>query len=165
MEERPDKLRPALIGGVFIGVISAIPVINIINCFCCAGVIAGGILAVHLYKKNLGPVEMQYSDGVIIGLMAGASGALISTIIESAIGQSAGEVVNKLLDAYPEIPPEVEDILLQIQSTQGDLFFIIIGLIFALIIYSIFGVLGGVIAVSIFKKNKTNYTPPRIEQR
>lgn len=164
MEERPDKLRPALLGGLFIGVVSAIPVINIINCFCCAGVIGGGILAVQLYNKSLGPLELQYSEGVIIGLMTGASGALISTIIESVIGQNIGEAVNRLLEAYPDIPPELENILLQVQDTQGDLFFIILGLVFALIIYSVFAILGGIIGVSLFKKNKTNYTPPQIEE-
>ncbi len=159
MEERPDKLRPALLGGLFIGVVSAIPVINIINCFCCAGVIGGGILAVHLYNKSLGPLELQYSEGVIIGLMTGASGALISTIIESLIGQNIGEAVNRILEAYPDIPPELEDILLQVQDTQGDLFFIILGLVFALIIYSVFAILGGIIGVSLFKKN-SNYSVP-----
>jgi hypothetical protein len=154
MEERPDKLRPALMGGALIGIISAIPVINFINCFCCAGVIIGGILAVHLYNKNLKGLELTSSDGVTIGLMAGASGALISTIITSMITGGIKQQIDKILEYSAEMPPEVEDALIRIQEMGGEMFFVIVGLVFSLIIYSIFGIIGGLIAVSIFKKKQ-----------
>jgi hypothetical protein len=154
MEERPDKLRPALIGGALIGIISAIPIINWINCFCCAGVIIGGILAVHLYNKNLVGFELTSSDGVTIGLMAGASGALISTILTSLITGGVKRQIDRVLEYSGEMPPELEDALLRIQQMGGEMFFVIVGLIFTLVIYSIFGIIGGLIAVSIFKKRQ-----------
>lgn len=154
MEEKPDKLRPALIGGALIGIVSAIPIINFINCFCCAGVILGGILAVHLYNKNLTGLELTSSDGVTIGLMAGVSGALISTVLTSMITGGVKNQIDKFLEYSSEMPPEVEDALLRVQEMGGELFFVIIGLVFSLIIYSIFGIIGGLIAVSIFKKKQ-----------
>ena len=154
MEERPDKLRPALIGGALIGIISAIPVINWINCFCCAGVIIGGILAVHLYNKNLAGLELTSSDGVTLGLMAGASGALISTVLTSMITGGVKRQINRVLEYSSEMPPEVEDALLRVQEMGGEMFFVIIGLIFSLVIFSIFGIIGGLIAVSVFKKKQ-----------
>ena len=154
MEERPDKLRPALIGGALIGIISAIPVINCINCFCCAGVIIGGILAVHLYNKNLAGLELTSSDGVTLGLMAGASGALISTVLTSMITGGVKRQIDRVLEYSSEMPPEVEDALLRVQEMGGEMFFVIIGLIFSLVIFSIFGIIGGLIAVSVFKKKQ-----------
>jgi len=154
MEERPDKLRPALIGGFVIGIISAIPGINFINCFCCAGVIIGGILAVHLYNKKLDGLELTYSDGVTLGLMAGASGAIIDTILSSFIEGSIKDQIDKVLEHYHDMPPELEDLLIQIQENIGDITFVIIGLIFTVIIFSIFGILGGIIGVSIFRKKQ-----------
>ncbi len=154
MEERPDKLRPALIGGALIGIISAIPVINWINCFCCAGVIIGGILAVHLYNKNLAGLELTSSDGVTLGLMAGASGALISTVLTSMITGGVKRQIDRVLEYSSEMPPEVEDALLRVQEMGGEMFFVIIGLIFSLVIFSIFGIIGGLIAVSVFKKKQ-----------
>ena len=154
MEEKPDKLRPALIGGALIGTISAIPIINFVNCFCCAGVIIGGILAVHLYNKNLTGIELTSSDGVTIGLMAGASGALISTVLTSMITGGVKNQIDKFFEYSSEIPPELEDALLQVQEMGGEMFFVIVGLIFSLIIFSIFGIIGGLIAVSIFKKKQ-----------
>lgn len=154
MEERPDKLRPALIGGALIGIISAIPIISLINCFCCAGVIIGGILAVHLYNKNLGRLELTSSDGVVIGLMAGASGALISTILTSMITGGVKRQIDQILEYSTKIPPEIQDALIRIQEMGGNLFFVIVGLVFSLIIFSIFGIIGGVIGVSILKKKQ-----------
>ncbi len=154
MEERPDKLRPALIGGALIGIISAIPVISWINCFCCAGVIIGAILAVHLYNKNLGGLELTSSEGVVIGLMAGASGALISTILTSMITGGVKRQIDQILEYSTEIPPEIQDVLIHIQEMGGNLFFIIVGLVFSLIIFSIFGIIGGLIGVSILRKKQ-----------
>jgi hypothetical protein len=154
MEERPDKLRPALIGGALIGIISAIPIISLINCFCCAGVVIGGIVAVHLYNKNLGGLELTSSEGVVIGLMAGASGALISTILTSMITGGVKNQINKILEYSNEIPPELQDALIRIQEMGGNLFFVIVGLVFSLIIFSIFGIIGGLIGVSLFRKKQ-----------
>jgi hypothetical protein len=154
MEERPDKLRPALIGGALIGIISAIPIISLINCFCCAGVVIGGIVAVHLYNKNLGGLELTSSEGVVIGLMAGASGALISTILTSMITGGVKNQINKILEYSNEIPPEIQDALIRIQEMGGNLFFVIVGLVFSLIIFSIFGIIGGLIGVSLFRKKQ-----------
>ena len=154
MEERPDKLRPALIGGALIGIISAIPIISLINCFCCTGVVIGGIVAVHLYNKNLGGLELTSSEGVVIGLMAGASGALISTILTSMITGGVKNQINKILEYSNEIPPELQDALIRIQEMGGNLFFVIVGLVFSLIIFSIFGIIGGLIGVSLFRKKQ-----------
>jgi len=155
MDQRPDKLRPALIGGAVIGVISALPLVNWINCFCCAGVVLGGMWAVHLYNKNLEGLELTSSEGVTIGLMAGASGALISTILTNMLTGGVKNQIDRVLEYSSEIPPEAEDALLQLRDMGGDLFFIIVGLVFSLIIFSIFGMIGGLIAVSILKKQRT----------
>ena len=154
MEERPDKLKPALLGGTLIGIVSAVPFLSWINCFCCAGIIFGGIVAVHFYNKNLVGHELTSSDGVTLGLMAGASGALISTILTSMLMGGVKHQINEILERYSEMPPELEDALIRIQNMGGEMFFIIIGLVFSLIIYSIFGIIGGLIAVSIYKRKR-----------
>ena len=43
----PPKLQPALFGGLFIGVLSALPIISAGNCLCCMWVVAGGMLATY----------------------------------------------------------------------------------------------------------------------
>lgn len=155
MSEHPDRLKPALIAGAFIGLISSIPVISLINCFCCAGVIVGGVLAVNLYRKDLQDSELTSTDGVMLGWMAGASGALFSTVLTSMLTGGVKRQISKILEYSAEMPPELEEALLRLQQLGSDLFFTILVLVVSLIIYSVFGIIGGLIGVSIQKKRRT----------
>ena len=71
----PAKLQPALLGGVTIGVLSALPVINLANC-CCAWILFGGALSAYLMQQNH-PEPIQVGDGAIAGLLAGVMGAFV----------------------------------------------------------------------------------------
>ena len=58
-----SRYQPALLGGLFIGVLSALPVVNIANC-CCLWVICGGVLTVYLQQQNL-PTPVATSDAAV----------------------------------------------------------------------------------------------------
>jgi hypothetical protein len=154
MSEHPDRLKPALIAGAFIGLISSIPVISLINCFCCAGVILGGVLAVNLYRKDLQDSDLTSTDGVMLGWMAGASGALFSTVLTSMFTGGVKHQISKILEYSAEMPPELEEALLRLQQMGSNLFFTILMLVVSLIIYSIFGIIGGLIGISVQKKKR-----------
>ena len=47
-----SKLQPALLGGVFIGVLSALPIVSAGNLCCCLWVLSGGALAAYLLQQN-----------------------------------------------------------------------------------------------------------------
>ena len=51
---------PALLGGLFIGVLSALPVVQICNC-CCLWIIGGGLLAAYLQQQNQ-PVSLTLAQ-------------------------------------------------------------------------------------------------------
>ena len=44
-----DKLKPALIGGVILGILSALPAVN--TC-CCIWALVGGLIAANIYIKG-----------------------------------------------------------------------------------------------------------------
>ncbi len=69
-----SKLQPALLGGLFIGVLSALPIISVGNCLCCMWVIGGGVLAAYLLQQNQA-APISSSDGAMTGLLAGLVGA------------------------------------------------------------------------------------------
>ncbi len=52
MNQAPSMLKPALISGVAFGVAGSIPVVNWINCACCALIIGCGFFAAFLYSKD-----------------------------------------------------------------------------------------------------------------
>ena len=45
-------VQPAVLGGVFIGVLSALPLISAGNCCCCLWVIGGGVVAAYLLQQS-----------------------------------------------------------------------------------------------------------------
>ena len=57
-----NKMKPALLGGLIVGLLSAIPIVN--YC-CCIWGIGGGALAAYLYIKD-SPVPVKAGDGAMI---------------------------------------------------------------------------------------------------
>lgn len=171
MEQKPDKIIPALYGGVIMALISAIPFINFINCLCCAGVMLGGFLAVYFYKNNFTPGTQPYTSGdcVAVGVMAGVFGAVIGTFLSFTSLALFGNIMGEFLmqtfrDLNLEIPEEVWDAMEQSMAEGFTFFSFIIQLILSLIINTIFGLLGGLIGYSIYKPKTTVMPPPQMPQ-
>lgn len=161
MPPKPSKLQPALVGGAIIGVISAVPFLNLINCFCCAGVLLGGLLAVMFYKNSITPemAPLSPGDAIAVGALAGVFGAAISTILAAIIlglfGNLFGEwmyefMVQWIENAEIEMPEELYDQLREslLEQTPGDL---MLSFFVEVIIYTPFGLLGGLLGYAIFK--------------
>jgi len=174
MLEKPSKLRIALICGAVIGAVSAVPGISLINCCCCAGVWLGGVLALYLYKQQLteGMPQLESSDALMLGLMAGVIGAFTATIINVLILVTFGPVeaelvkslVGKLLDRLAEqgsITTDMVDMMKeqfeQSIRDSGRLSNIFGSLFIALIVYPIFTILGALLGFAIFRPK----TPPQ----
>lgn len=141
-----SKLKPALISGVGLGVLSGFP---LIECLCCIWVIGGGVLAVYLYQRELS-AAIQYGDGAILGLMTGAIGGVVASVISGIFGmifgQSIAEFTREVFESQGDVPPWVEDMLASGAS------FTLIEMLFSVIIFAIFATVGAVIGVAIFQK-------------
>jgi hypothetical protein len=170
MPEKASKLMPALYGGIIMGVISGIPFLNFVNCFCCAGVLFGGFMAVFFYKKDL-PVDGQQltsSDGVQLGALAGVFGAIVGAVITGgllmSVGNVAGEAMYKaIMGIYDsagildKMPPEAVE---QMERGIMDGGFSIGQFILGMIVDVVFGLLGGLIGYAVFKPKATAVVPP-----
>ncbi len=134
-----NKLKPALLGGLIVGVLSAIPLVQ--YC-CCIWGIGGGALAAFLYIKS-STVPVKTGDGAIVGALSGVIGGIIYLIIGLPIaiffGMAAME--DQLTRSGVSLP------------FSGVLLMIVAGIIGAIIL-AILATLGGVIGVAIFEKRK-----------
>jgi hypothetical protein len=163
----PSKLQPALFAGVAIGVLSALPVINIANFCCCAWVVVGGALAAYLMQQNH-PDPVSAGDGAIVGLMAGALGAVVGSALAIPIGMVMGpfqaDLMERILSGTQDMPPEVRDLFEQMRGGMGSGVMIgaafLFSLMFSLFFYSIFGLLGGLLGAVMFRKNVPPPAPP-----
>ena len=171
----PAKMQPALLGGVAIGVLSALPVVNFGNFCCCAWVVFGGALAAYLMQQNV-PQPVGVGDGALVGLMAGAIGAIVGSVLSIPISMAMGpfqvQLLERVLEGSRDMPPEVREIFEQIRggglaggAMMGAAF--IFSLFFTLFFYSVFGLLGGLLGAVIFRKDMPppppsagGFTPP-----
>jgi hypothetical protein len=150
------KLQPALWGGVFIGVLSSLPVVGWLNACCCLWVVAGGALAIWLSQANH-PYSLTAADGALIGLLAGAVGGLVAIPLNLIFEQSQRDLVLRLLHTLEaEVPPQFEAIL---ESRASVLARVVSGL-FSAVIYAIFAMLGGLLGVALFKRSEPPPPPP-----
>ena len=166
MSPKPSMLQPALIGGVALGVASALPGIGFLNCFCCALVLGGAILAVYLYSKDypsdLPPISN--GDGALIGALAGAIGGAVQTVfglIVSLAFAGAGLGAAQLLEALEQdnvdLPPQVASMMAgSALGVMGAL----LALPFHVIIGALFGALGGILGVAILGRKAGSGPPP-----
>jgi hypothetical protein len=161
-----DMLKPALLGGVALGILSALPGLNLCNCVCCAWAIGGGILAAYLYVKN-SPFPVTMGRGTVTGLAAGAIGAVVCSLFSIPLqliltggGNSAimVESFQELLAKNPDFPDEARQAI-ETLFLRGDFVALIaIFTFFAnLVSFSIFAMIGGAIGVAIFEKRKQDF--------
>ena len=106
-----DRLQPALLGGLFIGVLSALPIISAGNCCCCLWVVAGGVLAVYL-RQQKSPYAIHAAEGALLGLIAGFIGGIIGVVLSIPMQMMIGPMQQRMLDApilagNQDMPPEV----------------------------------------------------------
>ena len=154
-----EKLKPALIGGISLGVAAALPYLEMVNAVCCALFIAGGALASYLYLKALPspPTTAPYKDGAVVGLLAGVFGGiaygLVAIVLRVAgVGsEDAAESLAMMEQQGVEVPPFVLDLM----GASGPSLGMAVTLLAAgVVLYGIFGTLGGLLGVAIFTKKE-----------
>ena len=108
------RTQPVLLGGLFIGVLSALPVINAGNCCCCLWIVAGGVLAVYLRQQSYHG-QINAAEGALVGLLAGLLGGIIGAVlsipIQMMLGPLQQEWISRILESNPDVPAEMRDMM------------------------------------------------------
>jgi hypothetical protein len=163
-DQRPSLAQPVLLSGVIFGVVAAIPVINLLNCVCCAWIIITGLVAAYLYSSAsqkagtiFGPGEGALA-GVLAGLVYAGVNWILSTLITLAMGNVSGKMMKGIIEAAgTELPPEVRQALEQ--SGELGIGALLFGLVMTVVLGAAFAALGGLIGGLIFR-----VTPPAESQ-
>jgi hypothetical protein len=150
------RLQPALYGGLLIGVLSALPFVSAGNCCCCLWVVAGGMLATYLRQQNsIFPITS--SEGALVGLMAGLIGGVIGVVLsipmELMVGPFQRDFVEHLLSSRGDIPAETRDMIERATAASTGPAAMAMRFLFSIVTGAIFGMLGGLLGVAVFKKN------------
>jgi len=144
-------LLSALIAGALLGTLANLPLLNLVNCILCLWVWLGGIFAVWLYRRYQPAQAVTPGQGAGLGAVAGVIGVLVGTVVFAL----TSAITMPMMDSLART--------LQIEGYQslgtGGLpaMLMTTGIFFCmnLILYPIFGAIGGLIASSIWKTAKT----------
>jgi hypothetical protein len=157
-----SRFQPALLGGLVLGVLSALPIVSIGNVCCCLWVISGGVLAAYLLQRNQA-TPIAAGDGAIVGFLAGVIGAVVWQVlaipITLAMGPFQARLMERLLnnaDLPENVRPLVEGMR---QSTALNVVYFIIGAFFTLVVSIVFSTLGGLLGAVLFR-TKVPPVPP-----
>jgi hypothetical protein len=153
-------LQPALLGGVAIGILSALPVINLANC-CCAWILFGGGLAAYLMQQQR-PDPITVGDGALVGLVAGAIGAVVWTIVAIPLNAVLVPFQAGMLEQAmsSDMPPEAREFLEMLRSGPVMGVAAVVGFFITLCVTSVFGMIGGLFGALFFRKNPPPAPPP-----
>ena len=155
-----NKMRPALIGGVVLGLLSSIPFVNLVNTCCCAWVLMGGALAAYLYIKQ-SPTPVTPGEAAQVGLLAGVVGTVLLFVVGIPLGLVAGDAMNAMLVKFFEgVNPQAAEAMRQAVEQQQNMPLSqrlpqMIGFsLMNAVVTILFATLGGLLGVAIFEKRK-----------
>lgn len=144
---------PALLGGLFIGVLSSLPVVS---ACCCLWAVCGGMLVAYLQQQNR-PDPIETADAVLGGVLAGVIGAVIASIVPLVLvsmgGASIEELMQTVLAENSEIPEEWRRRIMDFMSGRN---LALLLFAFNVPMYAVFSMLGSLLGVAFFRKK----TPP-----
>jgi hypothetical protein len=146
--------QAVLLGGLFIGVLSALPIVNLANC-CCLWILGGGAIAAYLTQQQH-PAPFGLMDGARVGFRAGVFGAVVwlfaSTVVDLMLAPLQQSAADLMLRSATDIPPEVREWLENIGNSASLPARMIIGFFFQLFIAAPFAALGGLLGAAVFAR-------------
>ena len=159
----PNKLTPVIISAAIMVALSTIPVLNLINTFCCMGIILGGFIGVNYYARQVisNNLILSQKDSLLIGVLSGIIAAIINTGATLAISlfsktNPMAEMMDMMSQVGKDVPPAAMEILDKLSQEFTKYGYsptlTIITLVMNIILYPLFGMLGSFIAYQIYKK-------------
>lgn len=149
---------PALVGGLVLGVLSALPLVAFGNICCCLWVIVGGAAAAYaLQQRQSAPITP--GDGAMVGLLAGMIGTCVYLVLSVPINLLMAPLERQLVErlaTFGNMPPEFRDYANQ--STGLRVFGLLLDFFVRFFLDAIFATIGGVLGAVVFGRK----TPPGV---
>jgi hypothetical protein len=155
-----DFFQPALVGGLFLGLLSNLPFIMAGNCLCCMWILGGGGLAAYLVAQQR-PGGIAYGDGAFAGVMSGLFGAVVGTAVSIPIRlltarflENQREAIENVFRNIPELEGSMRELLIRALSPEVSATTVLFLFISNLILYALFAMIGGIITVALLNKQR-----------
>ena len=133
------------IAGIAMALLSNLPVIYLGNCLACLWLWSGGIFGAWIYSRS--EHSITSGQGAVIGVVGGLIGAIIGAVLSTILG---GTGLSSLLGSQLGNAQELFGTAAGSFALAGTLS--LLGLMFNIFIYPLFGAIGGAIGGIIFGK-------------
>jgi len=163
--QAPSMLTPALIAGAAFGVAGAIPVLNWINCACCALIIGCGFVAAWLLSRRskAAGVGFTVGNGAVVGLASGVVYGIVTGVVSAVLTNLLGigdfDDIVEQLEGIGTMDPEVLDQVSRFMDSTGPSVLALAGIFFSIVLGVIFGTIGGLIGGAVFKSSPPQAPP------
>jgi len=159
-----DRMQPALIGGLVMGALSALPIVSAGNICCCLWIVSGGIVAAYLLQQNQSAPITQ-GDGAFVGLVAGIIGAGVYLVLSIPISIMVAPFERAFMQRMIELggggmPPQLRDFSM---TYVGGAARLTLGFVLMLVLGAIFSTIGGLVGALIFRKQAPPAQPGVID--
>ena len=155
-----SQLQPILFGGLFIGVLSGLPIINFANC-CCIWIVGGGMLTAWLQQRERAE-PLSLGEGALGGFLAGIAGAFVYVAVSIPIDIVTMPLQRGMMEWIAEsgadLPPGFQD-MIEI-GPEDFILGAVIGFFVMLFAGMIFSALGGLFGVLLFRPSPAPPAPP-----
>jgi hypothetical protein len=131
------RLQASLLAGLFIGIVSALPLVNVANLCCCLWVVVGGLLTTYLRQQGRS-TAIESTDAALSGLAAGAVGAIINLVFSLLMFTMAGDIaasIRSTAEQLPQLPPDVRDRMMTFDAGPGFVLLMMLGALLGLIVF------------------------------
>ena len=149
--ENQRIISAAIVGGLTAAVISTTPILNLTNCICCIGIIAGGAVGLFYYARmSPAPEFITPPVAVTLGIVTGLFGAFFATGLEWVFFKIFGpwqiEFANSLMEKMDEVPVFLQEMLDDVETQMAKGFNWGSVLLENLIVLPVFCLVGALIA-------------------
>ena len=144
------------------GVLSALPLVNVGNACCCLWVVSGGVVAAYVFQQNQ-DTPITPGDGALVGLLAGFIGAVVQVVVslplDLLLGPMYRQLAQRAVEMAGSMPPEMRDLLDRISrrgaAPTATLYVVskVVSTMVWIFFGAIFSTIGGLLGAVMFKKN------------
>ena len=159
---KQSQLQPILFGGLFIGVLSGLPIIEIGNTCCCLWIVGGGMLTASLHRAK----PLSLGEGALSGFLAGVAGAFVYVAVSIPINIVMAPVRRGMMEWMVNsgaVPPEFREMYdyFGAVGAEGIILGAVSGFVMMLFAGMIFSTLGGLLgALLLFRASPPPPSPP-----
>jgi hypothetical protein len=152
--------KPAFLGGLVTGVLSALPIVSAGNYCCCLWVVTGGLLSAYLLQQDRQDV-ITAGDGAMVGFLAGVIGAVIQALLSIPIELVVGPVERQIIGRLTEMSGARQSTLdFGAPGPVAVVVLRVLTFVWTVVVGSVVSTIAGVVGAAIFARPRQQVAPP-----